>query len=189
MLFSLNVTKKGHIKMWASKSFLLAIRTRLGATVAPGATLRVDGFDFMETKSNHLVGVHDDLSGAEAEAAAIQLCNRILSAYRTLILFEKVFAEQGSFNSYVLFHRSPPKLKELLDLAKMKGIHIPFFELPFKSPLLQEAGPLQPPKPQVNKPLRVISTQGTVRFVPRSNPVPLPRLQELAKTVNSRFGH
>lgn len=134
-LFSLRVDRRGHIHMSASRNFFEVLRSRLGA--APGCTLRVGSFDFCQTRTSHFEGVPDEHSAAQM-AEAQQLATRILTIYRSILLFEKVFAEKGSYENFVLFHRRAPQFKELQTLAAQRNLHVPFLELPFKANLQAE---------------------------------------------------
>lgn len=187
MLFSLHVNRKNQIVLWGSKQLMAALRTRLDGKAVPGSVLRVHGFDFQEVKRDRFVGIADDSDNLARRA--LDLANAILAAYRSMILFERVFAEDGSLNNFMMFHRRAPSSKEVQELARQKNIHVPYLELPFKSPLLQAAAPIAAPKPILTKPLQVVKKDGTRRLVLRRETVAPARLAELANKINSKYNH
>lgn len=138
-LFSLNVDRRGNIHMNATRSFFEVMRSKLGASV--GSTLRVGTFDFCEVRKSQFVATPDDRNEASLEEAQ-KLASHVLSIYRSILLFEKVFAEHGSYDKFVLFNRRAPSFKELQTMAKARNIYVPFLSLPYKADLCKTSDAL-----------------------------------------------
>ena len=134
-LFSVRVARNGDVHMSASRNFFEVLRSKLGAS--PGSTLRVGSFDFMEVRKHQFVGIADERN-SDSLKEAVQLANRVLMIYRSILLFERVFEVEGSFNNFVIFNGRSPVFSDLQLLAKKSGIVIPFMGLPYKANLLDQ---------------------------------------------------
>lgn len=131
-LFSLNVDRRGNIHMSATRSFFEVLRSKLGSVA--GSTLRSGTFDFCEVRKSQFVGSPDERNAASV-AEGQRLATHILSIYRSILLFEKVFAETGSYDRFVLFNHRSPSFKDMQQMAKVQNIYVPFMELPYKADL------------------------------------------------------
>ena len=119
--------------MTATRGFIEMVRTRLGA--GPNAVLRIGQFDFVNTRRNQFVGIPDE-RGPAAQKEALELCSRILAAYRMSITFGEVFPTAESYTLWYLMNRRAPSGRDLSELARAKGVYVPFMGFPYKSPLL-----------------------------------------------------
>lgn len=131
-LFSLSVDRRGNIKMSATRHFFETLRSRLGSP--SGASVRAGNFDFLEVRKHTFIGVPDARTATVLQEAQ-ELANHILSIYRALMLFERVFAEAGSYDKFVIFNHRSPSLRDLQALAHQQKVRIPFLALPFKADL------------------------------------------------------
>ncbi len=132
-LFSLRIDRRGNIQMSANRGFFEVLRSKLGAQ--RGATLRIGSFDFCEVRKSQFMAVPDERNAAAAVEAAL-LTTRILAIYRSILLFEKVFATPDSYEKFVMFNHRAPSFKDMQDMAKKHNIYVPFMEMPFKANLM-----------------------------------------------------
>lgn len=129
-LSSLRIDRRGNIHMIATRHFFEVLRSKVGAPL--GSSLRIGQFDFVEVSRNHYTAI-PDVRSEQLEREAKQVANTVLQCYRALILFEKVFSVQGSYESFVIFNQRSPSLEDLKRLAQRDGVHVPFLPLPFKA--------------------------------------------------------
>lgn len=151
-LRAIRVRRNGTILMYATPAFLNVVRTRVGSPA--GTHLRVGTFDFHAERTNIYVGTPDEFS-PESKAEASTVAAHILAIFRSLLLFEAVFAEPGSYNSWIVFNRRSPTAKDLADLGRSKGIFIPFMALPYQQPKVDVMALLEKASVQASKASRV----------------------------------
>lgn len=110
-------------------------RTHIGAPRGPSLT--TGNYVFSTDGPDQYIGtpvVQDHCTLADATL----LCNRMLSIYRSALTFEQVFYEDNSYSSWMAINHRPPTARQLSDLSRAMGIHIPFLSLPYRSPLLDD---------------------------------------------------
>lgn len=189
VLFALRRNRRGDILMFCTRAFREVLRTRFGSPL--GSTLRVGTIDFFEVRRNQYIGVPDQRDSV-ADAEVERLLSRILFIYRTLLTFEAVFSEEGSFDKWVTFHRRHPSNEDVLGMARERHIRVPYLALPFfnthESPATMQA--VLSPKTLERK----VKIQLQMKIVPQPEeprpqvvPVNASSLTAMIAAVNSKF--
>lgn len=128
-LHELRVRKDGSIFMNASQGFLNVLRTRVGSPA--GTNFQIGTFDFHEQKKKQFIGIADE-KGPDALREAHLICSHILAIFRSVLLYEAVFTQPGSYNRWITENRRFPTSKDLAEISRSTGIYIPFMTLPYK---------------------------------------------------------
>jgi hypothetical protein len=135
-LFDLHLRSTNRdVVMHCTRNFFEMARTHLGAPRGP--SLRVGTFDFLQVNKDHYEGIPDERNAA-SYAESMALCPRILNIYRSAITFGIVFDEPGSYETWMAFNHRPPTSRQLGELARAKGLRVPFLDFPYKSPLVPD---------------------------------------------------
>lgn len=164
-LFDLHLRKtNGNIVMRCTSSFLEMLRTRLGAPL--GCSLRIGTFDFVQVSKNRYVGIPDERN-AESQAESLRVCSTVLALYRASITFERVFNAPNSYATWFLFNQRVPSVPEMAQMARDRGIRIPFLSFPFNGQIDKPTVVVSPAVPRYAPPLETRSVGSTTLRLPK----------------------